>query len=242
MAKINFPDSPNDGEPFDEFVWNSTNSAWDWNVVLPISYSFIGSYENVENTDVYTFNGIDAGGTGLIVLAFNGEGGTGVDASAVTVTSDEYSNIEASSAGLIEANASIWYAELLDPLNTTIDVTVNTAAAGLRATLGVWRINGYYSSIPIYADGTSEAGTTQSLTTYSLPENSVVIGAASEKDGAASQAFTWSGLTENYDTNTSEANSTFSGASTKVTSSGPLTVSATVSSGTGSRMAVAAWR
>jgi hypothetical protein len=206
----------------------------------PISYTFIGNYQNISDTNTYTFNSINVGDTGLLVFSFGSEG-NGVSADAVSVSADGYPAIEANSVNQSQDSQSIWYTEIPNPLDTTIDVTVNTDQAGLRAVLGVWLISGYLSSTPVFDGSDAGTGSTRSITTITLPAESVVIAGIAERNGGIT--FSWSGLSEDFDTNTTEGGSSFSGASTKISSSQAVAVSATLSTaGAGSSMVVAAWR
>ena len=206
----------------------------------PISYTYIGHYENTDNTTTYTFNGINTGGTGMLVMSFAGEG-SGVSPTVNSVSVSGQSAIKAAGNNETQGAQEIWYLELTNPAVTTVNVTVSTAQEGVRAALGVWRVNNYFSTTPIFTGTQVTSGLTSTITTSTLPSDSVVIAGFTDRDGG--RTFTWSGVVENYETNTSEINSSFTGASTQLLSSQAVTVSVTTSaSSAGLVLAVVAWR
>jgi len=235
-------------EKIEDFDYTTAKGIWNLNsttqfrkrpiVVSNATFSYIGSFANIANTSSYSFNNIGIGSPGLIVLSVQAEpfGTTNPQLTGVSINGVSANLAIASTIGNLRQ--SLWYLEVSGA--TGIDVTVNFSNSSInRANLGVWRINNYSSPTPYFKDSATGADATRSLTTSTLIKNSVVIAGATE---GAIASTSWSGVSENYDTTTSENNTTFSGASTQIGSAQSITISATFSNtGQNNALTVAAW-
>lgn len=206
-----------------------------------ISSEFIGSFEDDGGT-FPLIAGVDIGSPGLVVVAFHSEG-----------PENEYVQIngvqaERAVAGYDlgqDANISIYYREVLG--TSTIDVLAPSGASR-RAVASIWRIDNYTNPVHqfSYLDNSVPPTSTQSVTTATLTEPSIVIAAMSNATGVSDTGtVTWTGINEDYDTNTSEGGSIFSGASTFSDPGAALTISVSLDPGPivgDGSMGVAIWR
>ena len=194
----------------------------------PISYEFIGSFEDV-NTVPGLVTGIDIGSPGLVVIAAHIE----VPYTINVVINGNSANIAVPTSYFDNNNATsgIAYYEILDTSIIDVQLVLDPSARPRRSAFGVWKINNYTNPVPqfTYVHEPPSFTDSYSVTTDVLTKKSVVIAGVS--DGIAlspTGTATWTGINENYDTNTAEGGSEFSGASILSSSGAALTLGVTI--------------
>jgi hypothetical protein len=194
------------------------------------------------NSTTYTFNSVDFGTTGLVVIAV---GGTAA-ANQGNITSVTIDGNTANTALTGSFTSAIWkqgifYAEVT---NTTGTIVINAPGTGLRnCSVGVWVITNYNSTTPTYTNSSSSLNASASLTTSSLASGSVGIGAVIDASSPANN-LVWTNATERYERQSGEPTeqADTSGADFAQAGSGAVTVTVSNLSGSGSLFQLATWR
>ena len=228
-------------------IWSLTEQlaaikAESWPTSTTPTVNYINLYTSTSALTSYSFTTATLD-PGLIVVVVHSED-TVEDSPASSVTIGGNSATQAIGVTGSNVNSwasnSIWYYELS---SSTTSVTVTFGLAPGRAAIAVYRILNYSSTTPYFTGSDVTASvTTRSVTTSTLPRNSVIIAAQTNGDGAVLTT-TWSDITEQYDTfwGTSTGGTGGSLAGSDNTS---YTITSTNSSTTtqGVSLAVAVWR
>lgn len=198
--------------------------------------SYIGLVDDISSQSSYTFNTTAIGGAGLIVVAVQTE----ASASSRPLTSVTINGTTASIVQNINQGVCVGaIVQLVVASGSTADIVVNFSSAQVRCRIAVWRITNYNSSTAVTSSNSSAAsGTGLTVTLNSLTASNVVI--AGYTIGTQSLPVTWTNATERYDSNIGGANTGASGADTKTTSSGSLSITTSNSSSTQPIILVAA--
>ena len=206
--------------------------------LVPMSYEFIGSFENIDSTNAF-FGGIDIGQPGLVIVTYHSE----QSAIGDVLINGSPASIAIEGNTFPNATVAVHYKEVLD----TNIISIEAPASTRRSTVGVWRANGYTSAVPqlTYTDAFVTGGN-YSITTDTLAKQSIIIAGMSDEVGISGiVSATWTNIGEDYDTNTSEGGSLFTGASLISPAGLGLTLDVVVDqpelSNTG-RIAVAVWQ
>ena len=206
--------------------------------------SFIGSYGINASQTTYNFT-TDTIGASLVVVAVHCEVG---NTTAVSGTSVTIGGVSATLAIAADTNFSsssavsteFWYA-VIGSSTTSVSVLFNTAP--FRAGIGVYTIQGYNSTTPVFtgSQGTTTAEQVQTINTTSIDEGSVILAAGTSGN---IYAHTWSGVTENYDSQVAGGLTGVTGASldTSSTQTHTITLTRDTAPSQGTNLAVAIWR
>ena len=203
--------------------------------------TFITSTNNTNNLTTYTFNSVDIGGPGLIVVVFGSEGGNGTASSftSFTIGGEEATIVkQLNSVSGTDGNLAMAYKRITG--GTTSDISVSLNQLQGRAAIGIWRIENNVSDTPI-TNATGLTNTTSVSTTLnSLSNNDFVISTI-----LCGNAFniTWTNATQRFE-QAPENVVFFEGADTTKSGDGNLTITGTVASSAtqGLYMISAAWR
>jgi hypothetical protein len=237
--------------------WN--NYDCDENVPSNLRYISFNTKTNTSNT-TYTFSNVDIGSgncNSLLVVLVESRDTSGLgnpEITGVTVTTTTgtaamnravFSPVYSGGSSIFTCNA-IFYIDGSNFIVTATTFTVTLKPTGSPyegCSIGVYRLDGLKSTVP-YFTGQTFVGLprdTRTLTVNSTEVGDLIVGNFSQ-ESAFGTTTSWTGLTENYDT-LYAANSLVSGASTRRTSSGNLTITAKSSdSSSNPTLCVAAWR
>ena len=248
---LDFPNTPTDGQVYEKYKWNATDSVWELNLpeyvdsdtiidaYLPTG-SFVGRYISTEDLTVYTFNNIPVGDGGKIVLGIHSEASPETSfVSSILVDGLDATQVQGAVSS--NAHAQIWAIDLNNPSSSAVTVVVNSAPGPVRLVMGVWKLERMLFEEPIFSGKDESISGSLSVTTSYLPEDSFVIAVATD-DNPTPGAWAWTNATRRYNENTSENGSTFSGADATIEASGAITVTATTDSTEDNSMALAAFR
>ena len=248
---LDFPNTPTNGQVYEKYKWNATDSVWELNLpeyvdsdtiidaYLPTG-SFVGHYISTEDLTVYTFNNIPVGDGGKIVLGIHSEAPPGTSiVSSVLVDGLDATQVQ--NAVNTNAHAQIWAIDLNSPSSSAVTVVVNSGPGPVRLVMGVWKLERMLFEDPIFSGKDESISGSLSVTTSYLPEDSFVIAVATD-DNPTPGGWTWTNATRRYNENTSENGSAFSGADTTIETGGAITVTANTDSTEDNSMALAAFR
>jgi len=187
-----------------------------------------------------SFSGLDVGGTGLVVVAVQGENSTGTG-TINTVTLDGVAMTQATKSnynGLLPQG--IYYGE---NAGSTVDIVATYTGTNLRSGIAVWLITNYNSTTPEFVDGqTFGTATSRSVTTTSLSAGSVGVSALNNTV-SASRTFTWTNATKVFDVGYSAATGEGTGADFSQSTSGARTITVSGLGNTGGNtFNTATWR
>ena len=136
-----------------------------------------------------------------VLVAITANGSSTANLTSVTiggVSATLYQNTTIGSGGSFCISA---FAVLLVTTGTTANITLNYSGSFSRSAIGIYNLNGLGSSTPV--DHSSDS--TASASTLSLTLNStaggVILGVFSNRTTSGSTTVTWTGATEDYDTN-----------------------------------------
>jgi hypothetical protein len=197
-----------------------------------VSVSFVGSDNSVASSSTLTYTAEPIGTAAsdrLVVVGISLRGGT---ASSAT--------IGGSAAGLVASSAvsqqSAAIAYLVVTSGTTATIVVNCSASCLGL-IGVWAVYlGAASSTPSSSATNTNAGSSVSLTTVTIPTKGAGLFAFSSIND---ENTTWTNATEDYDTQLNTGTRHGSGAHT--TTAGTPTVTAAGTASVATAIAGAAW-
>lgn len=206
------------------------------------SISYVGSAGSNSNTTNYTFNGVAIGSAAtdrIVPLVVMQRLGSGVDPTGVTINGTAMTFLASVNDGTI--NTSLWSVPRgVVPTGTTADFVVSNSGSRSMCYINTWRIVGQNSDTPYQVLTKLKAGGSLTLTLSMGTSftDGATLGTASAPN--LSTSFTWSGLTESYDTNTESTNCTITGANAN---SLPASITATAATPVTGLMGIAAtWR
>lgn len=195
---------------------------------------YTANSQDVGAGPTFNFTSVNIDGPGLIVVAFGSENA----ASAVSAVIDGVTANLAVGNEIGGEHSSIWYAKIDSLSSSNINISVTTGTSGLRSSIGVYRIKNYSSATPYYTNSATSATSPISLSTGQLNPKTALI--ASFIDGAPGSV-TWSPDIEDYETTTSEAQSTFSSGHANYSNSENLNFTVTSTGNSNLSLCVAAW-
>lgn len=201
------------------------------------SVSYRANYSSTTNASSYTFTSSDIGtdtNRSLVVVAVHtGSGGT-VD--TVTIGGVSATRISGTGGGL---NVALWAASGVS--GTTATIVVTTPSTADRCLIGVYALYNLISTTVVDFDSTfALSGSTSLNRTIDVKAGGVIIAMASSN--ATGRTFTWTGVTEAYDTSLEAAHS-YSGGSATTSVNSATTVSFTIAGGSsGLTYTLATWR
>lgn len=200
------------------------------------SVSYRATYNDTVNRTSYTFTASDIGtetGRDQIVIAVHTGGGS---ISTITVGGVSATRISGTGAGL---NVALW--RVGGVTGSTADIVISLSSTADRCLVAVYALYDLISTTPVDSDSTFALSGSSGLSrTINTRTDGVVIAMASSN--ASGRTFTWTGVTENYDTSIESVHS-YSGGSSTTTSNTTTTVSFTLAGGgTGLTFTLASWR
>lgn len=201
--------------------------------VTPVTLTYRATVNDAANATVYTITQATHGVSttdGVVVVGVGG--GNSVDVTGVTMNGVAMTRQVGTGASV--RHASLW--SIAHRGGNLGDIVVTFGAAATRCNIGIWSILGAGG---ITASDTGTGDTTDPLEdTLSVPVGGCAIALVVSSAGGA---FTWTNITENYDT-TSEGTNQVSGASDNYASGGTITPSANASGAlTDGQIVAAAW-
>jgi hypothetical protein len=193
----------------------------------PSSITYVTSVADGTNSTTYTFNSINLGGPGLVVLSVNCDSSDNNAIITGATINGNPADIQIQDIDITASKVSAFITtRIYDPL-PSINITLNLSALATRCGIGIYRIQNNLSDIiDVYnfVNVVVPPYSTELTTTLSgVQENTLVI---ANSIFAAAQVATasWTNVTENYDFRF-DFNSLLTGANTKILSSGDYTVS-----------------
>lgn len=124
----------------------------------------------------------------------------GVAASDMDVNGDSLTATIVRDSGAVLDIASIWYA-VIPAATTSGTIEITFSSFMKRIGYSVYYVSGNSSCIPSDGDFNTASSDTSITNTINVPGNGGSISVAGYRDGAAAATTTWSGTTEDYDTN-----------------------------------------
>lgn len=200
------------------------------------SVSYRATYSSITDASSYTFTASDIGTAtdrDQIVLAIHTGSGT---ISTVTVGGVSATRITGTGVGL---NVALWRVGGVS--GSTADIVVSLSSSALRCLVAVYALYDLVNTTPVDSTvGVAISGATSLSSTIDTRTDGVIIAMGSSNAG--SRTFTWTGVTEHYDTSLEAAHS-YSGGSNTTTSNTTTTVSFTIAGGSSGLTSVtASWR
>jgi hypothetical protein len=193
----------------------------------PSSITYVTSVADGTNSTTYTFNGINLGGPGLVVLSVNCDSSNANATITGATINGNPADIQIQDIDSVGRKVSAFITTRINDPSPSINITLNLSALATRCGIGIYRIQNNISDIiNVYnfVDVVVAPYSTVLTTTLSgVQENTLVI-ANSIFDAAQVATAIWTNVTENYDFRF-DVNSLLTGANTKVLSSGDYTVS-----------------
>ena len=133
------------------------------------------------------------------------------------------------------AYAALWQASV--PTGATADIVINLTGTSFRTGLGVWAIYGASSTVTDTGSSIADPSTD----TLNISAGGVAIGMANS-EGVSTSSYTWTNLTENFDSGLGEGTGAYSGASAAFAAEQTaLSITADPTSGSAWAMACASW-
>ena len=177
---------------------------------MAIALSFLQETINVTDQTTYTFSGVNFGTAAadrIIAVVVHSEPALGTNTQ--TITSATIGGVSATilTSTIQGILCSIIYANV--PLGTTGDVVVTVSNTGGRMVIGTWRITGAQLTHTDAQVSTAASGTGRTISLNLPPGAAAIVG---QSNGTQSTNMSWSGATERYQTDTSEALSRYEGA------------------------------
>jgi hypothetical protein len=193
----------------------------------PSSITYVTSVADGTDSTTYTFNSINLGGPGLVVLSVNSQSNYANAIITGATINGNPADIQIQDIDSEGRKVSAFITtRIYDPL-PSINITLNFSALSQRCGIGIYRIQNNLSDIiDVYnfVDVVVPPYSTELTTTLSgVQENTLVI-ANSIFDAAQVATAIWTNVTENYDFRF-DTNGLLTGANTKILSSGDYTVS-----------------
>jgi hypothetical protein len=202
------------------------------------SITYITSTSSTSDTSSYTFNNVNIGGPGLIVVTFS-------------VRTDVFRTFSSASIGGVSAPlvagvntgdrtvTGIVSARITS--GTTANINITLGGQAINCVIGVYRIQNNTSDT-VSRTKTTQVGSSNSIGTNldSALANTLAVSVVTS--AFQNGPFTWTNATEDYDGNIES--SSFTGASTKISSAGTYSLTATASNSlpmTNATMASAGW-
>ena len=209
----------------------------------PTEITYLSNVFSNTTASSYTFSGVSFGTTGLVVVGIDAKrvgSGAGYVISSVTIGGISATQTT-SQNGFNNITQGIWTAEVT---GTTGDIVVNLNASTRSLGVGIWRINNYTSTTPVFTGITQGVTSTLSVTTSSLTPTSVGVGTVNDQSAGTNIA--WTNATERYE----QANSDGPGGNRQDTSgcdftqntSGTRTVTSSNLTTVGALLQLAVWR
>ncbi len=185
------------------------------------SVTYVNNYTSGTDTNTYTFSGCNIGTANadrtVVITVGARRSGTPSTVNSVTVGGNSATELVQVSSGATNSCVAAIYA--IDvPSGTTADVVVTLASTMLRCGIGVYDCTGISTTANDTATATSASGSG----TVTATADGAVIGVAMS---GSSTAFTWSGITENYDVQVGAETARASGASLEVSAAGDVSIS-----------------
>ncbi len=210
-----------------------------------VSVSYVNTYTDTTDQTTYTFSGASIGtasGDRIVIVTIGSRANLARSISSVTIAGVTATAIATANDTSGGADIAAMYAAAV-PTGTTGNIVVTFSAAMLRCAIGVFAMTGA-SGVTPHATMTDNTISTGVFTgTIDCPANGAIVGTAFGS-GNGSQAATWSGITEDFDTqpettsnNVSAAHANFSTAQTGLTVSATITGTNPANGG----LAVASW-
>jgi len=168
---------------------------------LPIELSYIGNTTDLAIANSATYNNLNIGGPGLIVIAVNLKGGTGISSATIGGVSATIQQINNSNDISV---AALVYARIT-ATGSTANVQLNFTSTTLARNIGVYRITNNLSDTALTNNSISwtTSGSSRNYTISSIPSsnNKVVITTVTETGitAASGQNITFTApTTRNY--------------------------------------------
>lgn len=179
-------------------------------IINPASLSYINTYEDPANTNSYNFAGVSFGAavpSRRIVIAVH----WGDAVNSETLASASIGGVAATIHGQTSASAACRVALIsaLVPTGTSGTVNITLSGAVDRCGLGVYRAINETSGGPTQVNSDNTASSGLNTTTVNVPSGGWVVAATSYVGVGAGQSFTWSGVTEQYDTAYSDSTNVY---------------------------------
>jgi hypothetical protein len=201
--------------------------------IEPASVVFCANVLDAVDRTTYTFSSVSfstaRADRRLVAAVFEQGGAVGI--SSVTIGGVSASQL-VGSGGTTNPLVSLWIAAV--PTGTSGNVVVQFGAGTANCAIAVWAVYGASSSTA-FATATTSAAENPASESLSVPANGVAIAASRQVDNT--NAFTWSGLAENFDATLETGR--YSGASDAFAAAATATVSA--NSGQVSRLVAASF-
>lgn len=208
----------------------------------PTEITYLSNVFSNTTASSYTFSGVSFGTTGLVVVGIDAKrvgSAAGYVISSVTIGGISATQTT-SQNGFNNITQGIWTAEVT---GTTGDIVVNLNASTRSLGVGIWRINNYTSTTPVFTGITQGVTSTLSVTTSSLTPTSVGVGTVNDQSAGTNIA--WTNATERYE----QANSDGPGGNRQDTSgcdftqntSGTRTVTSSNLTTSGALLQLAVW-
>ena len=189
------------------------------------------------NLSTYTYSSVSFGSPGLIVVSVGAFGN-------YTLTSLTIGGVSAVKAISLTSGGSvksdIWYAEVT---GTTGNIVVNYGSQMSNNLIGVWRINNYSSTTPVFSGSTQGTSGSISITTSSLDSGDVGIGSMNCTYPSTPGSQSWTNATENFNNFISEfgIGNQLRGAEFTTTTSGTRTITVSNLNGESTTLLTAVW-
>jgi len=210
---------------------------------VPLSFTYNSPATSGANQNIYTFSGVGIGAAGpsrlvVIGVAANdqaaGRAVTGVTIGGVSAIEGYLSNYQASGTQV----TAFYYLNV--PAGTTTEVVVTTTGME-NCGIASWSIYGAKNQSPAVTNVGNATSTTTLNANLAIAKPSICLSLGNIRSGT-NRTFSWTGVSENFDSNIESGNATYSGASIQDETAGTTSISAT-SSGAVVRFSVisAAW-
>src|SRR6185369_5086511 len=176
-----------------------------WSGCTDVNFSLAYVTNAVDSVDASTFTfssqsfGAETCGKRYIVVGLGG-GGVAATISSVTIggiTATQILNINTATG--IASRGGMFYAEV--PTGTTGSVVVTWSTTIARCGIAIWRMVNPITMTPTSSDTqTTTSASVMTFATTTIPTNGGAIGYIYMDDSAATRTWTWTGMTENFDT------------------------------------------
>lgn len=192
---------------------------------IPPTVTFIGTTSSTTNATTYTFNTVNIGGPGLIVVVAQASADTGINRTLSSLT------VNGTAASIHSNTSSQDFAFITSSRvssGSTANIVVTFSGSVLRCLIAVYRIQNNDNDTPVQAltNYSSSDVTSRSL---NFTASGTAVGVFGATSGSGSGTFTWSNATERFDTPL-EANSLMTGATRDLSAvAGTVTVTCTAS-------------